>query len=545
MSDSTDNKEGSGFMGSIRRLSRRLSGTVLSADSRDVKAYLVRNDKRNIYSYDGEDQLKVGGIVLKELAEEYGTPLYVYDANRLVDNYRLYLGSLKNVKNFMLCYAVKANPNLALLNLFYKLGAGFDVVSGGEIARCLAAGVDPSKIIFSGCGKTVEELTVAVKADVQCINVESWEELDRIEAVASRHNKMQNISIRVNPELNLDGLSHPNILTGSSGHKFGVPIGEAVAIYSRAKASASLKIKGISCHLGSNIDKLEPFIEARDRLLALADELRQELSICVEHINLGGGFAAQISGASAHVSETPAADTIPQWVERLAKPITERGLKMVLEPGRSLVADAGVLLTKVEYVKAPPVRSDHQSTSPGPSSPRSGSFIGSNPLSKASHGGHGHGHGPPATWAIVDAGFNDFARTALYGQQHPIVPGQLKGGHEASAGLTTEFKYNVAGPICETTDVFHRDLVLGQKLESGDYVIIVDAGAYGSSMTSNYNTRNKPAEVMIHDGHPTLIRERETYEEQFKREKLVLDLKLKSLNTVEEAESQEDLNSAA
>ncbi|XP_017491894.1 PREDICTED: diaminopimelate decarboxylase-like [Rhagoletis zephyria] len=486
MSDSTDNKEGSGFMGSIRRLSRRLSGTVLSADSRDVKAYLVRNDKRNIYSYDGEDQLKVGGIVLKELAEEYGTPLYVYDANRLVDNYRLYLGSLKNVKNFMLCYAVKANPNLALLNLFYKLGAGFDVVSGGEIARCLAAGVDPAKIIFSGCGKTVEELTVAVKADVQCINVESWEELDRIEAVASRHNKMQNISIRVNPELNLDGLSHPNILTGSGGHKFGVPIGEAVAIYSRAKASASLKIKGISCHLGSNIDKLEPFIEARDRLLALADELRQELSICVEHINLGGGFAAQISGASAHVSETPAADTIPQWVERLAKPITERGLKMVLEPGRSLVADGGVLLTKVEYVKAPP-----------------------------------------------------------YGQQHPIVPGQLKGGHEASAGLTTEFKYNVAGPICETTDVFHRDLVLGQKLESGDYVIIVDAGAYGSSMTSNYNTRNKPAEVMIHDGHPTLIRERETYEEQFKREKLVLDLKLKSLNTVEEAESQEDLNNAA
>lgn len=213
------------------------------------------------------------------------------------------------------------------------------------------------------------------------------------------------------PFLPGEGLSHPNILTGSSGHKFGVPIGEAVAIYSRAKASASLKIKGISCHLGSNIDKLEPFIEARDRLLALADELRQELSICVEHINLGGGFAAQISGASAHVSETPA-DTIPQWVERLAKPITERGLKMVLEPGRSLVADAGVLLTKVEYVKAPPVRSDHQSTSPGPSSPRSGSFIGSNPLSKASHGG-GHGHGPPATWAIVDAGFNDFARTAL------------------------------------------------------------------------------------------------------------------------------------
>lgn len=202
--------------------------------------------------------------------------------------------------------------------------------------------------------------------------------------------------------LTWEGLSHPNILTGSSNHKFGVPIGEALDIYSRAKASASLKIKGISCHLGSNIDKLEPFIQARDRLLQLADELRQEERICVEHINLGGGFAAQIAASSLDAPE------ITQWVEKLAKPITERGLKMVLEPGRSLVADAGVLLTKVEYIKARSTKTE-ASTS-GPSSPRSGSFIsGGNPMKAAA--------AAATTWAIVDAGFNDFARTALVSTQ--------------------------------------------------------------------------------------------------------------------------------
>lgn len=499
-------KEEVGFMSQIRRLSRRLSGTILSPDARDVKAYLIRNDKKNIFNLDSDDQMRIGGIVLRELAEEYGTPLYVYDVNRLVDNYHLYLGSLKNVKNFLLCYAVKANPNLALLNLFYKLGSGFDVVSGGEISRCLAAGVDPSKIIFSGCGKSLEEIELAVKSELQCINVESWEELDRIETIANKHNKVQSISIRVNPDLVLDG------------HKFGVPIAEALEIYSRAKASANLKIKGISCHLGSNINQLEPFIEARDKLLHLADELRQESRICVEHINLGGGFAAQIS------TNIDAPD-IPQWVEKLAKPITERGLKLVLEPGRSLVADAGVLLTKVEYVKTA-----HKELS-GTTSPRSGSFIGGNP--------HHAKNLSTKTFAIVDAGFNDFGRTALYGQQHLIVPAQLK--HDQISGLTSEFKYDVAGPICETTDVFYKDLVLNQKLESGDFLIIADAGAYGSSMASNYNTRNKVAEVLITDGHPALIRERENYEEQFSKEKIVHDLKLKSLNILEEAESQEDL----
>lgn len=517
--------EETGFIGQIRRLSRRLSGTLLSADARDVKAYYNRNDNRkDIFTFDNEDQMKVGGIVLKELAEEYDTPLYVYDANRLIDNYYLYLGSLKNVKNFMLCYAVKANPNLALLNMFYKLGAGFDVVSGGEISRCLAAGVDPSRIIFSGCGKSMEEIELAVKSDVQCINVESWGELDRIEMIANRYNKIQDISIRVNPDLNLDGHSHSNTST-SSGHKFGVPIGEALEIYSRAKASANLKIKGISCHLNSNINQIEPFIEARDKLLQLADELRQESRICVEHINLGGGFAAQIETNI----DTP---DIPQLVERLAKPITDRGLKLVLEPGRSLVSDAGVLLTKVEYIKTA-----HRELS-GTTSPRSGSFIsGTSPLNTS----RSHPLSRTKTFAIVDAGFNDFSRTALYGQQHNIVPIHANRQEPSSPGLPTEFKYDIAGPICETTDVFYKDLTLNHKLQPGDYLIIADTGAYGSSMSNNYNTRNKVAEVLITDSHPVLIRERQRYEEQFAKEKIVPDLKLKSLNVLTEVESQEDL----
>lgn len=346
----------------------------------------------------------------------------------------------------------KANSNLALLDVFAKLGAGFDVVSGGEIARCLKAGVDPSKIVFSGCGKSYDEIEYAVRSRVYCINVESGDELDRIQEAACKADIIQNVSVRVNPDLHLDGHSHPNILTGNFAHKFGVPINQALEVYNHAKASSNLKVKGISCHLGSNIGQLEPFIEARDKLLALADELRTELKICVEHINLGGGFAAQIDSNMNNVD-------IPQWVEKLAKPITERGLKLVLEPGRSLVANAGVLLTKIEYVKT--IRKDVS----GGTSPRSGSLIGGAPASPKPI--------TTATFAIVDAGFNDFARTALYGAHHPILPAVQKNT------IPIDFKYDICGPICETTDCFAKDLPLNQKLESGDYLIIADAGAYG------------------------------------------------------------------
>lgn len=401
--------------------------------------------------------LWLDGVELKDLAEEYDTPLYVYDLNRMVDNYNLYIGSLKLIKSFLLCYAVKANSNLTILNAFSQLGAGFDVVSGGEIVRCLTAGVDPNKIVFSGCGKSDKELELAVSSGIHCINVESWEELDRLEVVALKLNKIQNISIRINPGIALEGLSHSNILTGSQGNKFGVPIGEALDIYNRAKASPSLKIKGISCHLGSNINQLDPFIEARDKLLDLADELRTELKICVEHINLGGGFGAQIE-SNLHTPD------IPQWVEKLGKPISERGLRLILEPGRSLVADAGVLLTKVEYIKT--AHKGSTVTTP----PRSGSILGSHHEKKPHHE-------TPKTIAIVDAGFNDYMRTALYGYQPNIVPTVIK--HHDLPGFTSEFKYDIVGPVCETTDTFYKGFTTNQKLEVGDYLIFTDVGAYG------------------------------------------------------------------
>jgi diaminopimelate decarboxylase len=508
----------SGFIGQFRRLSRRLSATLLNVEGKQGPN-LIHGDRKPIYSYDDDEQMRIGGVSAAELVSTYGTPLYVYDVNRLVDNYHVYLGSLKNLNNFMLCYAVKANPSLTILDVFSRLGAGFDVVSGGEIARCLAAGVDPSRIVYSGCGKSIEEIDYAVRSGLFCINVESWGELDRIEDRARAYNKVQNISIRVNPDINLEGHSHPNILTGSAGHKFGVPLHEALDIYNRAKASAHLKIKGISCHLGSSINQLEPFIEARDKLLALADQLRTENRIWVEHINLGGGFAAQIA-TNLDVPD------IPGWVEKLAKPITDRGLKMVLEPGRSLVADAGILFTKIEYVKR------FGTPTSGHNSPRSGSLIGSSPTLKSS---------PNKAFVIVDAGFNDMARTALYGQQHKIIPINLK--VDQLPGLPTEYKYDVVGPICETTDIFLRDLTLPQKLEPGSVLAICDVGAYGLSMASNYNSRNRAAEVLVSDG-PThsLIRERERYEDQFAKERVVSDINLRSLEVVEEYDSKEDLS---
>ncbi|CAG2118423.1 unnamed protein product [Medioppia subpectinata] len=421
----------------------------------------------------------------------------------------------------MLCYAVKANSNVALLEIFSRLGCGFDVVSGGEISRCLSVGVDPSKIVYSGCGKSIEEIDYAVRSEVFCINVESWAELERIEDRARAHNKVQNVSIRINPDVNLEGHSHPNILTGSSIHKFGVPLQEAPEIYNRAKASAHLKVKGISCHLGSSIQQLEPFIEARDKLLALADALRQENRIWVEHINLGGGFAAQIA-TNLDVPD------IPAWVEKLAKPITERGLKLVLEPGRSLMADAGILLTKIEYVK----RFGSVGGS-GTSSPRSGSLIESSiPSAKSGKANK--------AFVVVDAGFNDFARTALYGQQHKIIPSNAK--VDQLPGLPSEYKYDIVGPICESTDIFFRDLILSQKLENNSALAICDVGAYGMTLSSNYNSRNRAAEVLISDGPShTLIRERETYEDQYAKERTATDINLRALEMLEEFASKEDL----
>lgn len=520
-------KEDGGIMGQIRRLSRRLSGNILSADPKDVRAYMSHNEsKRNIYSYDNEDQLRIGGILLKDLAEEYGTPLYIYDINRIYDNYNLLAGVLKT-KNFLLSYSVRANSNLAILNIFSRLGSGFDVASGGEIARCLAAGVDPSRITFSGCGKTNDEIDLAIKSGIYCINAESWDELNRIENVCVKYNKIQNVSIRINADTHSEGAMSPSLHGHSTTtqSKYGVPIADALEIYSRVKASSTMRIKGISCRVGTHVTHLESYLEIRDRLLHLADELRQESKICVEHIDFGGEFVGNLNAMNADATE------ISNWIEKIASPILERGLKLVLDPGINFMADAGVLLTKIEYVKT---NTSHSKESYGGTSPKTGSFI-------SSHAGHHlKHHSTKRTFAVVDAGFNDFVRTAMLGQNHHIVPVHQQQSVMVG-GVASDFKYDIVGPITDAADVFCRDFSLNYKLAAGDYLIISDAGSYGSSMSSNFQSRNKLAEILIIERQPIVIRERQKYEEQYSNEKLVPELKLNSSKIIEEAESQEEL----
>lgn len=512
-------KEETGFLGQIRRLSRRLSGNILSADVKDVRAYMARHDKRNIYSYDSEEQLRIGNILLKDLAEEFGTPLYVYDIKRINDNFNLFTGTLQS-KNFLICYPVKVNPNLAILNVLSKLGSGFEACSGGEISRCLAAGIDASKITFSGCGKSVEEIDLAVKHGVYCINADSWEELNRIEAAASKYNKIQSIAIRLSVDSHNEGHTTPGALpTILNANKCGVPMSEALEIYSRAKASATLRIKGISCHISSQMTHIEPYLEIRDKLLNLADELRQESKICVEHIDLGGELATNLHVICADSTE------VAQWIEKIAAPILERGLKLVLQPGSGLISDAGVLLTKIEYIKT----SGKEPTS-GTTSPKSGSLIGSGASQMKNLFTR-------KNFAIVDAGFNDFPFTAFFGQYHNVVP-VCNQPQNPVVGIT-EHKYDIVGPINETIDVFYKDFTTKHKLNIGDYLIVSNAGAYGSSMASSFVSRNKPAEVVIAERTPIVIREREKYEDQYAKERLIPELKLKSAQILEENESQE------
>lgn len=322
------------------------------------------------------------------------------------------------------------------------------------------------------------------------------------------------------------GSQHGHSITTQS--KYGVPLADALEIYSRVKASSTMRIKGISCRVGTHVTHLESYLEIRDKLLHLADELRQESKICVEHLDFGGEFVGNLNAMNADATE------ISNWIEKIASPILERGLKLVLDPGINFMADAGVLLTKIEYIKTNTCHSKQESFS-GTTSPRTGSFI-------SSHGPHYHLKHQFAkrTFAVVDAGFNDFARTAMLGQSHHIVP-----VHQQQAvmvgGITSDFKYDIVGPITDAADVFCRDFTLNHKLSAGEYLIISDAGSYGSSMSSNFQSRNKSAEILIIERQPIVIRERQKYEEQYSNEKLVPELKLNSSKIIEEAESQEEL----
>ncbi len=392
--------------------------------------------------------LHLEDVALGTLAERFGTPLYVYSRQALVSAYQAYVDAFAATPH-LICYAVKANASLAILNVFARLGAGFDIVSGGELARVLAAGGDPGKVVFSGVGKTADEMRAALEAGILCFNVESESELQRLNRVAGELGKRAPVSFRVNPDV--DPKTHPYISTGLKENKFGVPIADAPTLYRLAARLPHLKITGIDCHIGSQLTDLSPLADAADRVLALVDTLAGE-GIVLDHIDLGGGVGIR------YRDETP--PDLAAYGQTLAVRFAGRREKLLLEPGRSLVGNAGLLLTRIEYLK----------------------------------------YGEGKNFAIVDAAMNDLMRPALYAAYHEIAAVEQR---KAPAQ-----RYDIVGPICETGDFLGaaRDLAI----EEGDLLALLSAGAYGMSMASNYNSRPRAAEILIDRNEIHLIRERET-----------------------------------
>ena len=399
------------------------------------------------------------GVALPAIAERFGTPTYVYSRAHIEAQYRAYADALAGLPH-LVCFAVKANSNLGVLNLLARLGAGFDIVSRGELERVLAAGGEPGKIVFSGVGKSREDMRRALEVGVHCFNIESAEELERLQEVAASLGKRAPISLRVNPDV--DAGTHPYISTGLKENKFGIDIAKAEAVYARAAELPNLEIIGVDCHIGSQLTSLSPFLDALDRLLLLIDRLA-ERGIRIRHLDLGGGLGVQ------YRDEQPplAGEYIAAVRERLAG----RDLELVFEPGRSIVANAGVLLTRVEFLK----RTDHKD------------------------------------FAIVDAAMNDLIRPALYQAWMDIVPVEQRSGEAA--------RYDIVGPICETGDFLGKDREL--VLREGDLLAVRSAGAYGFVMSSNYNTRGRAAEVLVDGEQVHEVRRRETLTELFAGESLL------------------------
>jgi diaminopimelate decarboxylase len=397
--------------------------------------------------------LHAESVPLNDIATRFGTPCYVYSRSALEAALDEFQQELVGVDS-LVCYAVKANSNLAVLNVFARRGAGFDIVSTGELKRVLAAGADPKKVVFSGVGKTASEMEFALTTGILCFNVESAPELDRLNEVAARLGKRAPISLRVNP--NVDAKTHPYISTGLKENKFGVAYEDALALYQHAARLPNLEISGIDCHIGSQLLDPAPFAEALDKILLLIDQLANA-GINLHHIDLGGGLGIRY--------RDEVAPTVKAYLQPLLLKLKDRGLKILLEPGRRLVGNAGLLLTKVEYLKPGEVKN----------------------------------------FAIVDAAMNDLARPALYDAWHDILPVTPRDGVTQN--------WEIVGPICETGDFLGHSRPLA--LVPGDLLAIMSAGAYGMAMSSNYNTRPRVAEVMI-DGKTThLVRRRETVEELY------------------------------
>ena len=404
-------------------------------------------------------ELHAEELSLAKIADQFDTPTYVYSKAALTLAFKDFKAGLIDT-NHLICFAVKANSNIAILNLFAKLGAGFDIVSGGELARVLAAGGDPQKIVFSGVGKNVDEMRAALEAGIFCFNVESLSELKRLNQVAGEMGKIAPISLRVNP--NVDAKTHPYISTGLKNNKFGVAFDDAINVYAQAASMPNIAVHGVDCHIGSQITELAPFIEALDLILELVDALAAK-NIAISHIDVGGGIGI------TYYDESP--PDFKQYAQAILEKIGNRKVKLLFEPGRALVGNAGILLTKVEYLKM----------------------------------------GEDKNFCIVDAAMNDLMRPALYDAYHNIQ------AVKPTIGATQI--YEIVGPVCESGDFLGHDRVL--NLSEGDLLAIMSAGAYGMSMSSNYNTRAKAAEVMVDGNQAYLIRAREKITDLFALEKIL------------------------
>ncbi len=426
------------------------------------------------YFHYQQDQLFAENVALADIAEKFGTPCYVYSRAALTDAYRQFADAL-SAREHLICFAVKSNSNLAILNLFARLGAGFDIVSGGELQRVLAAGGTANKVVFSGVGKTEAEMRLALDAEILCFNVESVAELDRLNAVAGKMGKIAPVSLRVNPDV--DAKTHPYISTGLKQNKFGVSYTDAVTLYRKAAGMQYLRVTGMDCHIGSQLTEISPFIAAAEKVLLLVDQLARE-GIKLEHLDLGGGLGI------CYDDETP--PSIAEYAQALLGVLQGRSEKLIVEPGRVLVGNAGVLLTRVEYLKP----------------------------------------GEEKHFAIVDAAMNDLMRPALYDAYHAILPVSREPSSQSSPASGGGGKrenpssiYEVVGPICETGDFLGHARKLA--LEQGSLLVLMSAGAYGMSMSSNYNTRPRAAEVMVDGSSVHLIRERETVQQLFAGEKII------------------------
>lgn len=412
------------------------------------------------YFVQKDGELHAEQQALTALAAQYGTPTYVYSRAALEQHWKAFDDAFSPHPH-LVCYAVKANSNLAVLNVLARLGSGFDIVSGGELARVIAAGGRADKTVFSGVGKTVEEIRYALESGIRCFNVESVSELQRISEIATALGKLAPISIRVNPDV--DAQTHPYISTGLKENKFGIAIEDALAVYQQASQLPNLQIVGVDCHIGSQLTSVSPFVDALKRVLVLVDALAEQ-GIVVQHLDIGGGLGIR------YRDETP--PTPAEYAAAIKALLVGRNMEILLEPGRAIAGNAGILLTKVEYIKT----------------------------------------GEAKRFAIVDAAMNDLLRPALYQSWMAIEAVKPRTGE-------AEYDFDIVGPVCETGDFLGKDRRLA--IQSGDLLAIRSAGAYGFTMSSNYNSRPRAAEIMVDGATMHVARQRETIESLFAGEQIM------------------------